>query len=424
MDLKPYVALAMLTIVLVLAACGEGGERRSVGKVASERTDVTLAEVYEHMEQAITREGHVFHTRIETVSVQHTFPTPTPEEKAESRNIFGDLSGVWYELWLEPATATGRVEHHYVSGDGPAVSSRIVTRDEAFRVNEGQSAETSALLCRGSDSSLLAQLMMCGNYLEESHTRVMSATYDGRDVIALLTEGDLPSHDWTSPFTNTLYVDPDTWLPIANESHSEIPESDDRSFELEYFTVYKSEFIPRSSLADDFFQPSALGYVPRDPEASLKKKDPGIPVYWLGTEFDGGGSLPTLQIQSSGVHADRDPRLPRLYLVNIEYGDAGDEHGPPIIGMQEWATAEWEAFLAQSRGGNAWDEPGVVSEEIALADGRALLYRMAGRWGGDRYLAHVYLPGTMIMVMDFDSPSLYNNREGFLAVIHGLVERR
>jgi hypothetical protein len=240
----------------------------------------------------------------------------------------------------------------------------------------------------------------------------------------LLTEGDLPSHDWTSPFTNTLYVDPDTWLPIADESHSEIPESDDRSFELEYFTVYKSEFIPRSSLADDFFQPSALGYVARDPEAALKNEDPGIPVYWLGTTFDRRGKLPTLQLERSGVFADRDPRLPKLYLVTMDYVNAADEHGPPLIGMQEWSTAGWEEFLAQSRGGNAWDQPGVIAEEIGLPNGRALLYRMAGSWGGDRYLAHVYLPGTMVMVMDFDSPSPYNNREGFLAIIHGLVERK
>jgi hypothetical protein len=290
-----------------------------------------------------------------------------------------------------------------------------VTRDGAFRFDQGESGDVSALLCRGSDSSLLAQLMMCGNYLEESNTRVMSATYDGRDVIALLTEGDLPSHDWTSRFTTRLYIDPATWMPIANESRSEIPGSDDQSFELEYAVAYDSEFIPRASLVDDFFEPATIGYVPRDPEAALQNEDPGIPVYWLGQTFDGGGKLPTLQLQTSGVFADRDPRLPKLYLVTMEYGDAADKHGPAMVGFQEYSPEDWQNLSEKDRS---------PTEEIALPDGRALLFRMTGDWGGDRYLAHVYLPGTVIMVMDFDSPSPYNNREGFLAVIHGLVERQ
>lgn len=418
MNLRRGAAFALLA--LGLAACGEGSDQRSAGQIRSERTDITLAQVYERMEQAITREGQVFHTRIQLVSVQQTFPTPPPGESISPSFVINDPSEIWYELWLDPNKGVGRVEQHYTGEDGPAVASRIVTTDEALRTENGNSSETSALLCRGSDSPLLAQLMTCGNYLEESNTRVMSATYDGRDAAALLTTGDLPSQDWTSPFEMRLYLDADTWLPIATEQETAISLGPGGTYKYEGSFTYTTEFVPRASLADNFFEPSAIGYVARDPEAALKNNDAGIPVYWLGLEFDGGGTLPTLQLDVSDVYEDP---FPPGYRATLAYVDAGDEYGPPVIGMQEWATAEWEAFLAKSTGGNAWERPGVGSEEITLPNGRALLYRMAGRWGGDRYLAHVYLPGTVVMVMDFDSPSPYNNREGFLAVIHGLVER-
>jgi hypothetical protein len=408
----------ILALGLALAACGSPGRgdvtpastpQAPQGRIIAPRSDISLDDVYRQMEQAIAQTGKVFHARMRVASFQSTFPTPTLGSGNTAADV-PNLTGSTTEAWLDTATASGRLEYNYAS----SVGRLIVTRDETLLVADGRSQGTSSLRCRGSDSPLLARLMGCGNYIEKSQTTVHSGEYGGRSAVVLVTEGVSPDSDSSYPFKATLYLDSATWLPVAYEDDESLG-----SEHISYSTAYETGFVDRTALAPDFFEPASIGYVERDPEEPLRRNDPGIPIYWLGASFKATGGLPELVLHSSGVVMPN-PTLPRLYRATLEYASASDKRGAPLIGLQEFAPAEWDSLFGQSHGGNIWD--GVQPDRIALPGGYALLFRIPASYG-ERYLAQVFVPETVILVMDFDAPSPYNTREGFEAVIHGLAKR-
>lgn len=140
-------------------------------------------------------------------------------------------------------------------------------------------------------------------------------------------------------------------------------------------------------------------------------------VYWLGRDFAPGGGLPELALRNSGGC----PRTMSKYQATLAYRQASDRFGPPIIGMQEWRLDDWYGTDPESPG-NIWKSPGVTSEEIALPDGRAVIFRIPSMRAGtpDRFLALLYLVDTVIRVDDFDSPSAFSSGEGMRAIARGL----
>lgn len=241
-------------------------------------------------------------------------------------------------------------------------------------------------------------------------------TFNGRRAIVVVTEGESRGEDEKFSFTDRLYVDARTWLPLAIETSGTIDYGPKASYETH--ARYEHEFVDAGSLAPDFFDPASIGYVAADPAAGLAQ-DVRMTVYWLGREFDPGGQLPKLALRDAHTFAGD---VPPGYRATLSYADAADKFGPPIIGMQEFPRSAWDALTSGSHGGNWWEQPGVTSDELALPGGRAVIFRGPSdrQRGSDRFLAHVYLGDTVILVDDFDTPSTYNTAEGFRALAQGL----
>jgi hypothetical protein len=415
----PGVVLAM--VLSLLAACGGSDSTGRDGTLAAppagvvgERGQMSLDEVYGHMEQALARKGQVLHARLQIVDWHGDVPMPnrgqgaTPGPTPDATQFLREAARASTDLWIDAANGVGRREWRPVV-TGPYRS--IVRADDTFAEEyETHIQARDSLHCRGSDSVFIAMLMDCRNYIEKSSTTVMQGRLGDADSVVLVTEGTSPDEDAQNPFRVRLFVDASTWLPLAAEQDATYGGST-----FTYVTAYETDFIARSGLAADFFEPASIGYVEPDPEAGLNTGNPGVPVYWLGRTFSGGGSLPNLALQSGGV-THRDPRLPPLYRVTLNYGDESVKHGPPLIGLQIFAAADWTSPSG------VWD--GAPSETIDLVDGHGMLFRIPASWSGERYVAQVFLPDVVIVVTDFDAPSAYNTRAGFTAVVKGLTLRR
>jgi hypothetical protein len=135
-------------------------------------------------------------------------------------------------------------------------------------------------------------------------------------------------------------------------------------------------------------------------------------VYWLGEEFDPGTGAAPLDLLTAGM-----PDSAPGYRATLSYEESGGDRGRPMISFQEFPIEAWES-LNPDGGGHHWNSPGAVREEIVLADGRAVLIKVLGRYA--RYIAHVYFEDTVVLVSDHDEETAYTNRETFIAVIEGL----
>ena len=353
--------LVCLAAAVLLTACGSPQPRPTVTtevmreQILAPANDLSFNDVYQRVTQAITREGSVFHTtiRISRAEVTPPAPTPTPGGRWTTDEA---LDAYKVEIWVDTRAVLARTDESGLSETASGTKiyrQQIIRSNDSFSTMDGKATEWArrsggeSIRCRGSDSPLLAQLMLCMNGLEKSQTTVMTGQFGSRDAIVLATEGVAPDEDRNSPFTARVYVDKTTWLPIAEEYRldygSEI--TDETS-------TYDNDFVARSSLPADFFEPDAIGYVP-DPEALLKKMDPGIPVYWLGLHGLGSDGRPDLELTLSTVKGTKSSSPPRLRL---QYYSLAEPHGPDIIDLQEFATAEWDAFIAQP-GGDIWDDP-------------------------------------------------------------------
>jgi hypothetical protein len=271
--LKVIAFPVLVGIVVALGACGSSGDPDDADGTpptpapgaVTRPSELSLDEVYGRMEGAIERDGQVFHAHARIAAISTTYPTPVPgsEDAAEATAAAGrDLSGGGTEMWLDSRAGSGRIEERWFA-DPTRITRLLVRPDETFRTGENDNSVVRSLRCRGTDSPLLTRLMLCGNYLEESTTAVMDGSYGGREALVLVTEGDLPSHDWTTQFTSRLFIDRETWLPLASEQ-TQTTDTGTAVFEIEVTHVYENSFVSRSSLADDFFEPSAIGYVERD----------------------------------------------------------------------------------------------------------------------------------------------------------------
>jgi len=359
------------------------------------------------MEHALlSNSDGVLHAR---VVVQSIDSSERPPEGSDIDAYNPDDFGI--ELWIDGRDGIVRVEERLPVPDGELHIAHAIVRDDGtFRVAaDGQSRDVDSLRCRGATSVALAQLMLCRNYLEKSSTSVREASYDGQPVIVLVTAGDLPSHDWNSSFEHRLYVDASSLMPVAGDDRQTVPVGDQKRIDYRVRYRYDTEFVERSLLSSEFFEPSSIGYVERDPAANLRADADGMPVYWLGREFDPGTGAAPLVLFAGGIHPGT---YPPGYRALLSYEQAGGKRGRPMISMQEFPPEAWRARPLDT------EDAGTIREEIALPAGRAVLVR--GQDGYEAYRAYVYFEETVVFVMDHGEPTDYTNRATFVAIINGL----
>jgi hypothetical protein len=131
-----------------------------------------------------------------------------------------------------------------------------------------------------------------------------------------------------------------------------------------------------------------------DREIELEDPAIGIPVYWLGREFEPDG-LPALELEHGDVSEGGPGNEAR-----IDYGGGGSG-----VTLDLWRPETWERF----------EKPCGRRSELSVRDGRAEIYGCAGGW-----LAHVYHPEVVISAT---ATGAYDSRDGMEAVVRGLRRR-
>ncbi len=420
----PLTTAVLLLATLALACNGDGdGEKTPADGISADLpvADLSVEEVYAQFAGAITRPGHVYHAEVEISQDAGPFSY--------------DATG---EFWVDAERDLARQESQVTFGEGDTRRSQVIIAGGAryTSAQEGQPASKhEASTCHGA-SAAVSSVIGCPGPLEESTKTVETGRYEAREVIVIVTAGTSRGEDETHIFTSRLYLDSETLLPIAQQSEGTLDIGE--TYPTSGLWRYRNDFLPADSLPQDFFDPASTGYVERDPEEPLRTGDPGITVYWLGRDYPGSEDLPPLALSLAYLP----PEQPEPYRLILDYRLADEEFGPPALELQEWDAEEWDAFLAQSRGGNWWNGRCVDGKETTLPNGRATIFKSFQDLTGaaldgdvvcpdrpyDRFRAHVYLGSTVIQVDPLgvvrgEDKNPYDSLEGIEAVIRALQPR-
>jgi hypothetical protein len=401
--MKRTTAVLGLVIAVAASACGsdaspDAGLTSTTPRIMS----ITLDDVHRRMLAAIDGDGQVFYTRIDysvDIGGKHV----------------GAIRGT-QEIWIDVESGAARMEADVGQGESRRHEIRIINGDTTYLIAGNPGRPNRPQTCHGSSSGLLSTLLSCRGVLEESTTHVeVGAEYDGRPAIILLTEGTTRDSDGKYPFTQHLYIDEQTWLPLGVDTDSTWF-TGDAAHTTERFN---SEFLARDSLPADFFDAVANGWIESDEEAAFREAvlngpDVDITMYWLGSSLDPDGPLPPLRLDRG--HTTDYGGSPYSGVVDYALAEIG---GRRILGFQLYSVTAWHAAgLAGS--GYWWNSPDAQVEIVPLNNGEARIYATRGNVSHEDYMAHVYFDDTIIMIGHFVEDSPYDNPEGMRAIVLAL----
>lgn len=257
------------------------------------------------MTGAMTRGGIVFHTVVSASQVDGMVESP----------MFSN------EAWIDLTRDHTRLEFRKAPGFASDLADyNLSVLAEGKRYSDDGDLRPSVAnyddyaLCINGPSPWVVRRLACGfmDYPASADVKVdTSAKYEGREVVVLTTrsvhqpEPGAGQHGTPAPgdpdptkptaLVYRLFVDRTTFLPIAS-----VAEVEQAGVVVRGGVVvrFKNDFVRADSLASDFLEPSAVGYVdPGDRQKQLLD-DPAspVPVYWLGRSFDPGNGLPVLKL--------------------------------------------------------------------------------------------------------------------------------
>lgn len=389
-----------------------GEERREVGP--PDLSGLTVDDVYARMVEAITRPGKVYHL--------------TQEIEVDAGPF--SYSGTT-QTWVDVAHDLARSEGEFVFGGETRRTRLVIAGGARYEDDEGsgRAMRREAATCRGTGAAL-SIVVDCPGPLEERSENLERGEYEGRAAIVVVGHSVSRGSDETWTMTTRAYLDPDTFLPIADEGSGTLDYGEVYPASLK--VRYRHDFVDAVSLPADFFDPASIGYVERDPEAPLRETHPRINVYWLGRDFAGADGLPPLTLMGAYVA----PNGGSPYEVALSYGLAEDQFNERAVELQEFSIDSWDRV---SFGRSACGR----SEELSL-EGRRVVIRMGfkGRpapGGGDsgcpagpydEFMAHVYMDDTVVFIQPVDVCRLsgcvdspYNSAEGIQALAAALTLR-
>lgn len=269
---------------------------------------------------------------------------------------------------------------------------------------------TPAQACHGV-SEAVSVVLGCPGFTEESTTSVDRASYAGQPVIVLVKTGTASGSDERSTFTEHLYLDQETMLPIAREITGTLDYG--QVVPLSTHIKYEHDFIPRDTVPPDFFDPLTLV------EARLAELETDIPIYWLGTHFEPEGSLPSLVISDGGEPDVPDPEYEAIVSYHLA-GDQPTQFAPGVV-LQEWSREVWVAGPASGVSAYWAKHPCHELVEIELPDGHATIFLSRSNSSGYSPSSMVYeIPGIPTAPPPGE-PACSEPEEGY-TVIEAVVE--
>lgn len=350
--------LVSLAALMVIAAAGAAGW--FFIRADAPTPGPPVAEVYERVAVALTQPGMVAHV--------------TFDAEASDAWISGQR-----EAWLDVSNDAAR-DQTIKTYRSPSVSTTrqtgvIYGRGASYVVGEdGRAFKGPNAGCPGAAKRVLTLFAQCpvapGNV--DTHTEA-DRRFDGEEALALVTTGKLSGIDSVVEVHNVLFVDPLTYLPLAYES-----KGTDRyalgGHEQQFHTTtrYRVDFVSRDSLPPDFFDPASIGYTEADPEEALAAVEQKFPVFWLGREYPGAGSLPALGL--SGVRTVEPGQAEIGPELQLAYSELNDQFAE-LVTVSEVSAAYFRFELATGAGGAPWRrDPCASRTELAVPGVHATVY--------------------------------------------------
>jgi hypothetical protein len=343
----PAVATALVTVVVVLGATlllrHFGDDRADKAPVVA-NLPRTPEEVYVRVGRALDRPGFVYH---DTVTTEYDYPPLLKSWEGESR----------FERWVDAGRDLAREERRYPRGSGVW---RAITAGGGryIQTSRGIPNVAEAERCRGG-SPTTSTVLDCTRQIDKKSMRVEAGEYEGKAAVVLVQNGTSYGSDETVRYTERLYLDPNTYLPIAKLMEGEMDYGE--VAKLSARSTYSHEFIPADSLPAAFFDPRSFG-AGRLPSTRPLDRDWGIPAYWLGARYPGAGKLPPLEISAINTRSE-------MYEYFIDYRVA-NSLTPMTVRVEVFDTAKWNPgwFSMLLR------QPCVKRTEVTLPGGRAVIY--------------------------------------------------
>lgn len=414
--LRNWILALIVFAAPILGACAETG----LGAPPS------VEEVYRRAGESLNRPGSLYHMIIETQQDAGEFSYQgTTEQWIDASQ---DVARTEYRLTFKGQTTRGKAftETAIIRADGRYV-----------RDSDGEVRALPPPICHGA-SVAASTVLGCPSFSGRSSATVERGDYQGRPAIVLVTTDDVHGSDERTNSTRRVYLDPDTFLPIASEQQGTIDYGP--TVPLHARSTYQSAFIATGTVSPDFFVLASIDWqgvmAPLDQAQNL-----GVTPYWLGDRFDPGGGLPTI-VPSNVDVLKRYSNIPS-YAFSLTYGLEDNRFGRPLLTMWEWPRSDWEAGSGPSnQAALNVHYPCHQLEEISLPGGQAKIAKMhkspqALAEPGtpqhcpdrpfDLFSAEVILGDTVVFIKASDTgihhetPGRpYNSLEGMRAVVHGL----
>ena len=413
----PLFLAALWVLTLAVSACATARTNARPDEPSSSAWAPSLEGVYARLAAAMYRPGEIYSPTVSTIEVSgpHSFTTRT-------------------QAWIDLAGSRARGDVEAAFGDVRKASSWIIDdRSYVQTLEYDPPFMREATTCRDSDDPLLALVLACRAYGERGITVVLDeGDYHGQPAIAVLTQGATDEPGGRTYFTETLFVDPRTYLPIAVEGSGRSEKLDDSGNVVETLPMGRMVYFENAfASADDvdpaMFDPAAFGYEPADPVTAISKASPDFTAYWLGEE-PAIEELPAIRL-GEAYDATGTNRPALRYRALVTYRDASDEFGPTLLRLEQWRRDEW----TDVEGGawHAWRDAPCVQRKTVDAPEGGLVTLYSGYGSGaheddcggsspTEYSAIVTIGSTVVRISAPEG-SPYNSEAGIRAAITALT---
>jgi hypothetical protein len=185
-----------------------------------------------------------------------------------------------------------------------------------------------------------------------------------------------------------------------------------------FAVAYEVDFVPFSSLASDFFEPSSIGYV--EPIAELDEVEGSF--YWLGESLPAGDGFSELRIDDAWEPGAN--LRPTDYIGIIYYEPDVALHEYDAANMSQEARDYFEELFL------VLDECIAETIEVDLGHGRGVIWG-EGREAADgtcgpatHYVGRAFFEETMVTVITSENTGAeFDSAEGMERVLRGLKRR-
>ena len=286
---------------------------------------LTVESVYSRAVQSMSRPGFVLHTTV-------TYPQATTRA--------GDTVTPKSELWLDGEADAARIHWTGITEGYADESENLIVGGYIYNIHrpinpgEKTSAERDSYKnpCSGSNHAVIGVLFECLQLPVDATTPVPfvdAEEFEGRQLLAIVVQTTASTSAESVTLHNALYLDPDTFLPVARATEYSTRDTSGQPM----IARYQNEFLARSQIEADFFDPHAVGYGLQNAAQLLDALAQKTPIYWLGEEpnFDAtvcgvphDGSCP-LVIE----HVNSSPQNGAKGQLAYSYGEVTIEYWPP-----------------------------------------------------------------------------------------------